>query len=90
MKILITGSAGFIGHSLIKKCIENGLEVFGVDYINDYYDVRLKHARLADQGFSNIQNATIQQSQVYKNLSFFKMDLNDRDRCNQFFKKPLI
>ena len=86
MKILITGSAGFIGHSLIKKRIENGLEVFGVDNINDYYDVRLKHARLADQGFSNIQNATIQQSHVYKNLSFFKMDLNDRDRCNQFFK----
>jgi len=39
MKILVTGTAGFIGHALAKKLLELGDEVVGVDNINDYYDV---------------------------------------------------
>ena len=46
-KILITGAAGFIGFHLSKLCLDQGNEVIGIDSINDYYDVRLKHARLA-------------------------------------------
>ena len=42
MKILVTGSAGFIGFHLCKKLLERGEEVFGIDNINDYYDVNLK------------------------------------------------
>jgi len=41
MKILITGTAGFIGFHLAKKLIERGDEVIGLDNINDYYDVNL-------------------------------------------------
>ncbi len=46
MKILVTGTAGFIGYHLAKKLLELGHEVIGYDNINDYYDVNLKYARL--------------------------------------------
>ena len=47
MKILITGSAGFIGSALSLKLLERGDEVLGLDCLNNYYDVNLKKARLA-------------------------------------------
>ena len=50
MKILVTGTAGFIGFHLAKKLLERGDEVVGLDNINDYYDVNLKNARLAELG----------------------------------------
>lgn len=46
MKILVTGTAGFIGSHLALRLLERGDEVVGVDNVNDYYDVRLKEARL--------------------------------------------
>jgi UDP-glucuronate 4-epimerase len=47
MNILVTGSAGFIGMHVCLRLLERGDSVIGVDNLNDYYDVRLKHARLA-------------------------------------------
>jgi UDP-glucuronate 4-epimerase len=47
MKVLVTGSAGFIGSALSLRLLERGDEVIGVDNLNDYYDVELKKARLA-------------------------------------------
>lgn len=47
MKILVTGSAGFIGSTLALRLLERGDEVVGFDNLNDYYDVNLKRARLA-------------------------------------------
>lgn len=47
MKVLITGSAGFIGSALSLRLLERGDQVIGVDNLNDYYDVELKKARLA-------------------------------------------
>ncbi len=46
-KILITGAAGFIGHALSKRLLEEGRTVVGLDNLNDYYDPELKRARLA-------------------------------------------
>ena len=46
MKILVTGTAGFIGHALALRLLARGDEIIGVDNLNDYYDVRLKEARL--------------------------------------------
>ncbi|HQD57937.1 MAG TPA: GDP-mannose 4,6-dehydratase, partial [Candidatus Competibacteraceae bacterium] len=46
MKILITGSAGFIGSALAQRLLARGDEVIGLDNLNDYYDVQLKQARL--------------------------------------------
>ena len=50
MKILITGTAGFIGFHLTKRLLNEGYSVVGIDNINDYYDVNLKYARLAETG----------------------------------------
>ncbi len=47
MKVLVTGTAGFIGSTLALRLLERGDEVIGVDNVNDYYDVSLKEARLA-------------------------------------------
>ncbi|ABD27586.1 NAD-dependent epimerase/dehydratase [Novosphingobium aromaticivorans DSM 12444] len=47
MKVLVTGAAGFIGYSLATRLLARGDEVIGVDIVNDYYDPRLKEARLA-------------------------------------------
>ena len=59
MKILITGTAGFIGSTLALKLLERGDEVIGIDNLNDYYDVNLKLARLervkAHSGFTEVR-----------------------------------
>src|SRR5690625_3672183 len=46
MKVLVTGTAGFIGNALALRLLERGDEVIGVDNLNDYYDVNIKKARL--------------------------------------------
>ena len=58
MKILVTGTAGFIGFHLAKKLLERGDEVVGLDNINDYYDVNLKYARLNELGIQYKMNGT--------------------------------
>ncbi|MGD8312206.1 MAG: NAD-dependent epimerase [Gammaproteobacteria bacterium] len=59
MKVLVTGSAGFIGSALSLRLLERGDEVIGVDNLNDYYDVNLKKARLArtarNDGFRDLR-----------------------------------
>jgi len=59
MRVLITGSAGFIGSALALRLLERGDEVIGVDCLNDYYDVRLKQARLErtlpNPGFTDLR-----------------------------------
>ena len=52
MKILITGTAGFIGFHLAQKLVKHGHSLVGIDNINDYYDVELKYARLKVCGIS--------------------------------------
>ncbi|HMO67380.1 MAG TPA: GDP-mannose 4,6-dehydratase, partial [Novosphingobium sp.] len=47
MKVLITGAAGFIGSSVAMRLFARGDSVVGIDNLNDYYDVRVKEARLA-------------------------------------------
>jgi UDP-glucuronate 4-epimerase len=73
-KILITGAAGFIGFHLAKKLSQEGYQVTGIDNLNDYYDVGLKHSRLA------ILNQD-------KNFSFQKIDLTDAHALNDVFQK---
>lgn len=89
-KILITGAAGFIGYFTVKKLMEVGYDVVGLDNINDYYDVNLKYARLKDLGFSR-EDAEVwtkeTQSTTYKNLSFIRLNLEDRDNLPKLFEK---
>ncbi|MCK9472261.1 NAD-dependent epimerase [Sulfurimonas sp.] len=88
MKILITGTAGFIGFHLAKKLLERGDEVVGIDNINDYYDVNIKYARLKELGISNktvIETLPIASSK-YKNHKFIKMNLEDTQAINNLFE----
>jgi UDP-glucuronate 4-epimerase len=88
MKILITGTAGFIGFHLTKKLLERGDTVVGIDNINDYYDVTLKYARLAETGISREAEKwqTKVQSKKYPNYSFVRMNLEDREQLNRLFE----
>lgn len=52
MQILVTGNAGFIGHHLALRLAQQGHQITGIDSLNDYYDVRLKKARLAQSGIT--------------------------------------
>ena len=73
MKILVTGAAGFIGFHLSKYLLDRGDEIVGLDNMNDYYDVSLKEARLA-------------QLTCQEHFRFVKMDLADREGIAQLFK----
>ncbi len=88
MKILVTGTAGFIGFHLAKKLLERGDEVVGLDNINDYYDVNLKYVRLDELG---IEKEKIEEnkkiiSKKYDNHSFYKIDLADKEAMENLFK----
>ncbi len=88
MKILVTGTAGFIGYHLAKKLLERGDEVVGIDNINDYYDINLKYGRLKELG---IERALVEDnvsilSKNYKNHKFIKLDLADKEAMENLFK----
>lgn len=87
MKILVTGTAGFIGFHLAKRLLERGDEVVGIDSINDYYDVRLKYDRLAQTGIaqSAIEYGKAVQSDKYRAYRFVKLNLEDREALQALF-----
>lgn len=80
MKILITGSAGFIGFHLVEKLVKSeNTEIIGIDNINDYYDLDLKYARLQQSGINKEQIKPNQpvQSTTYANYTFYQTDIAD-------------
>lgn len=86
MKILITGTAGFIGHHLAKKLHGGDTTVYGLDSINDYYDVNIKYDRLRNQGFTveGIEYNKLTQSE---NGSYFiQLNMEDKENLNKFFE----
>jgi UDP-glucuronate 4-epimerase len=74
MKILVTGAAGFIGSHTATKLLARGNEVVGLDNLNDYYDVRLKYARLA-------------RLEAQSGFRFVKLDLADRPGMTELFAR---
>jgi UDP-glucuronate 4-epimerase len=74
MKLLLTGAAGFIGFHVAQILLARGDEVVGLDNLNDYYDVTLKQARLA-------------QLQKFPNFRFVKLDVADRPGIAELFAK---
>jgi UDP-glucuronate 4-epimerase len=74
MKVLITGSAGFIGSNLALRLLARGDEVIGIDNLNDYYDVELKKARLA-------------RTATYPAYTDVRVDLENRSEIAKIFEQ---
>jgi UDP-glucuronate 4-epimerase len=74
MKYLVTGAAGFIGAAVSKKLLEQGHNVVGIDSLNDYYDVNLKHARL-----ESIENKSL--------FKFIELDISDVQATHRLFEQ---
>jgi UDP-glucuronate 4-epimerase len=74
MKVLVTGVCGFIGMHTAKKLLDRGDEVCGLDNLNDYYEVALKEARLA-------------QLTAHPGFEFERLDISDRTALPDFFRR---
>lgn len=87
MKILITGTAGFIGYHLSNYLIERGDEVIGLDGINDYYDVNLKYDRLKTAGIdrNEIKYNRLVKSTIHINYIFIQLQLEDKPNLDKLF-----
>jgi UDP-glucuronate 4-epimerase len=89
MKILITGSAGFIGFHLVKKLMEqNNTEVTGIDNINNYYNVDLKYTRLKNSGINKekVQDGAPVKSSSCPQYTFYKADIANYAELDNLFK----
>lgn len=72
MQVLITGAAGFIGSQVAHRLLERGDAVFGIDNLNDYYDVSLKEARMA-------------RLKAHPGFAFSRLDIVDRQAMAKLF-----
>ncbi len=73
MKVLVTGSAGFIGSALSIRLLDRGDDIIGIDNHNNYYNPTLKEARLA-------------RHQDHKNYTHIRMNLEDREAIAKLFE----
>ena len=73
-KVMITGAAGFIGYHLARRLLKEGFSVFGVDNLNDYYDVRLKELRLSEL-------------EKYEKFKFEKLDISEKKEVERVFSE---
>lgn len=94
LKILVTGTAGFIGSHLAIKLLERGDEVIGLDNINDYYDQNVKYGRLQRSGIinsledgKNIPYGKVLISKTNSKYKFIKLNLEDKDEMMKLFKE---
>jgi UDP-glucuronate 4-epimerase len=87
-KILVTGSAGFIGHHVVMSILSSGYSVVGLDNLNDYYSPKLKVDRLVVQGFDQTE---YQYNRIYnsqnENNQFIRLNLEDKDGLDMLFSK---
>ncbi|HQO10253.1 MAG TPA: NAD-dependent epimerase [Clostridiales bacterium] len=89
MKILVTGTAGFIGYHLAERLISEGADVTGIDSINDYYDMNVKFGRLKRTGISadDISYSKTLVSRKHKNYKFVQLNLEDKENLDKLFRE---
>lgn len=90
--ILLTGAAGFIGSRVAQMLAQRGDTIVGIDNINDYYDVRLKYARLRDLlGVTTDENEMDfdreYQSTIFHNFKFVRCSIDDKQSLDAIFEK---
>jgi UDP-glucuronate 4-epimerase len=88
MKILITGTAGFIGFQTARYLLNKGCDIVGLDNINDYYDIQLKYGRLKESGINGkaCEYGRIVTSSIKPAYRFIKSDLEDQETLSRLFK----
>ncbi|MDQ3392682.1 MAG: GDP-mannose 4,6-dehydratase [Bacteroidota bacterium] len=86
VKVLITGSAGFIGMHASLKLVEMGFDVVGMDNVNEYYEVGLKYSRLQLQGIKKEDIAYGKLIQGNEKIKFIKLDLEDKEGILKLFE----
>jgi len=88
MKILITGTAGFIGFHTVNSLLDKGCDIVGLDNINDYYDIKLKYGRLKETGIDGeaCEYGTVVTSSKNSAYRFIKSDLEDHETLNRLFQ----
>ena len=87
-KVLVTGTAGFIGFHLAKRLLAEGFTVAGLDIINDYYDTRVKYGRLAILGFAEADiRPGRNESAVFPGHLFYKVNLCDKSALEAVFEE---
>lgn len=89
MKILVTGSAGFIGFHLAKRLATEGHDVVGLDNLNNYYDVKLKLDRLQESGIEAQRIAYNEPvtSTRFPNYTFVQLGIEDAANVERLFSK---
>lgn len=87
MRVLITGTAGFIGFHLVKRLVSENFSIVGIDSINDYYDVKLKFDRLSQCGIPKhlIEYNKAIESQIFNNYTFIQLNLEDTESLQSVF-----
>jgi len=91
-KILVTGTAGFIGFHTALRLLERGDEVVGIDNINDYYDINLKYGRLKESGIdpAKVEWAKPVKSTKHDNYTFIRLDIADSEAIAKLFKEEKL
>jgi UDP-glucuronate 4-epimerase len=86
-KVLVTGSAGFIGFHTAIRLLAEGYKVIGLDNINDYYDVNLKYGRLKEIGVekNQVDWGKAVQSNKLDNYTFYRLNLEDNEAIDNLF-----
>jgi UDP-glucuronate 4-epimerase len=89
VRVLVTGTAGFIGFHVVRRLLDRGDEVTGVDSINDYYDQTLKYGRLRECGIAveKVADNVPVRSSNHDNYTFVKLDLSNGDSVDTLFKE---
>ena len=89
MKALVTGMAGFIGYHVALRLADQGHKVFGIDNLNHYYDVQLKHDRLRNLGIATAETESSDETatKAQNAVRFTQIDLTEQDRVLELFAK---